>query len=266
MKARIRVAPSVLFAILAGPACAAEPWDAPFTLQVGAFRADATTTVRYDADNGLPGTSVGFEADLGLTRTKTLPQLDFLWRFNARHAVEGSYVSLDRDGRRTISGEIRFGDEVFPVNASVDSFFESDTFRVAYRYSPINQAGTELAFLLGAHYTKVRAGIATNVGSRSEEASVDFPLPTLGVRGAWRFADQWRFNGFAQALKLRYGDYDGALYQLSAGIEWAFLPQAYAGLGYSYYKYELTQNKPEERIRFDYRFDGPALYFAWAFR
>jgi hypothetical protein len=41
--------------------------------------------------------------------------------------------------------------------------------------------------------------------------------------------------------------------------------QAYAGLGYNYYKYKLTAEKENAKGKFDYRFDGPALYMGWAF-
>jgi hypothetical protein len=67
-------------------------------------------------------------------------------------------------------------------------------------------------------------------------------------------------------LKLKIGDYDGSLVNASAAVEWAFLPQAYAGLGYNYYKYDLTSDKEHTHGKFTFRFDGPALYVAWAFR
>jgi hypothetical protein len=258
---------AALSAVLTSAIChAAEPWDAPFTLQVGAFRSDASTVVRFDADNGLPGTSIGFESNLGLSKKRTLPQLDFLWRWSPRHGLEGSYVSLRRDATAALSQAIRFGVVEFPIDGSVDSTFDSVTLRLAYRYSPVNAGGNELALLLGLHYTRVRAAISTTVSARSSEASLDFPLPTLGVRAGWRLADRWRATGMAQALKLKYGDHDGALYNLAAGIEWAFLPQAFAALGYTYYKYEYRSERHDERINFDYRFDGPALSLGWTFR
>ena len=57
----------------------------------------------------------------------------------------------------------------------------------------------------------------------------------------------------------------GALLNGSVAVEWAFMRQAYAGLGYNYYKYKLTAAKTNAKGKFDYRFDGPALYVGWAF-
>jgi hypothetical protein len=256
------------FVLAASPAAlAAGPWDATFALQVGAFNADAATTVRLDSNNsGRPGTSFSLEGDLGVDKSKTLPQIDFVWRPSQRHGLEGSYVKLDRSGNRTITGQIVVRDTVFPVNTSVDSRFESEIWRVAYRYSFINDSGNELAVLLGAHYTTLEVGLNGKTGgSVSENAAVDFPLPTIGLRGGWRFADNLRLAGFAQLLKLKIGDYDGSLVNAQGGVEWAFHPNFYVGLGYNYYKYELDATKDNVKGRFDYRFDGPVLYGAWAF-
>ena len=256
--------------LAAAPAFAADSaWVAPFTIQLGAFSAQASTNVRLDSDRGGGiGTDINLESDLNLADRKTLPDLEFLWRINPRHGIEGSYVRLNRSGSRTISGEINWGEISFPVNTEVNSTFDSDVWRVAYRYSPIDDGrGNELAFLFGAHYTTIKTSLSGPGGlGLSQSASVDFPLPTVGVRGGWRFADSWRLSGFAQLLKLKIGDYDGGLYNGAVAVEWAFLPQAYAGLGYNYYKYTLTSTKEHTRGEFDFRFDGPALYVAWAFR
>ncbi len=258
--------PLLVVALAAAPVLAADSaWVAPFTLQLGAFQAHASTTARLDSDLGGNGTQVNLESDLNVKDNKTLPDLEFLWRINPRHGVEGSYVRLNRSGTRSITGEIHWGEVTFPVNTAVSTTFDSDVWRVAYRYSPIDENGNELAFLLGAHYTTIKTSLSGPTGNLAQSASVDFPLPTIGVRGGWRFADNWRLSGFAQLLKLKIGDYDGGLYNGAAAVEWAFLPQAYAGLGWNYYKYTLTSTKEHARGEFDFRFDGPMLYLAWAF-
>ena len=246
---------------------ASDPWgDSPLTLQVGAFRADADTAVRLDSNTLGRGTQVSFESDLGIQNSKTLPEFSFLWRINPRHGIEGSYLTLNRSGTRAIAHQIQFGDVTYPPGAEVHSKFDSDVFRVAYRYSPINDRGNELGLLLGLHYTTLDAALSTAVGSLSESASFNFPLPTIGVRGGLRLSDSWRLMGFAQLLKLKVGDYDGSLVNLSAGLEWMFLRQAYAGLGYTYYRYDLESEKNDARGEFKYRFSGPTLYFGFAFR
>lgn len=247
-------------------AAANDPWDSPFTLQLGAFSAKADTTVRLDSEiGGGIGTSVSFEGDLGIADSKTVPQFDFLWRINPRHAIEGSYISLERSGTRTLSGQINWGEVSFPVSTAVDSSFDTDTLRVAYRWSPINNNGNELALLLGLHYTKMKASITSSGGVLADEASVDYPLPTIGARASARIADNWRVTGFGQFLKLKIDEYDGELVNLGVALEWAFSRSAFAGLGYNYYRYKLTSEKANARGEFDFTFDGPQLYAGWSF-
>ena len=242
------------------------PWDAPAGIQIGAFSADATTNIRLDSNNGRLGTSLSFEGDLNGEQRKTLPTFDFFWRFNPRHAIEGSVLSLRRDGDRTLSGSINWGEVTFPINSRVHSEFDSDIVRLAYRYSPWHTDSMEVGFLLGAHYTKMKVSVATDTGTISQEASVKYPLPTIGMRGSWRVAPDWRVTAFGQFLKVKINEYDGGLYNFGAGVEWAFTHEMIGGLGYDYYKYNLTSSKERARGEFDYRFDGPKLYFSWNFR
>jgi len=242
------------------------PWDLPWSLGIGLFGADASTSVRLDSNDGRLGTQLSFEGDLGGQRRKTLPIFDAAYRFNSRHAIEGSVVSLHRDGEATLAGNVNWGDQTFPVNTRINSDFNSDIVRVAYRYSPWHDDRMEVGFLFGLHYTNLETSITSASGSISQEASVKYPLPTLGARGSVRIADSWRLAGFGQILKLKIGDYDGELYNFAGGLEWAFTNEMIAGLGYEYYRYSLASSKDRARGEFEYRFDGPKVYFSWNFR
>ena len=243
-----------------------DPWEAPFLIQIGAMSADATTSLRLDSNSGAVGTEVSFESDLNGQKRKTVPSIDLAWRFNPRHAIEGSWVSLRRDGDATFEGELHWGEVTFPFNSTLRSSFDSDIYRIAYRWSFVHDERTELGLLLGLHYTQMKTSISTVAGTISQEASVKYPLPTFGLRGSTQIAENWRLSGFGQFLKLKIGDYDGELLNFGAGIEWAFSRDMLLGAGYDYYKYNLTSTKDDKRGEFDYRFDGPRLYFGWSFR
>jgi hypothetical protein len=256
-------------AALAAPmalAATPDPWDAPFTIQIGALNVEAETRMRLDTNGGRIGTEVSFEGDLGGEDSKTLPTLDLLFRFNPRHAIEASVYSLRRDGQRTLTGSIDWGDVTFPVSTVIDSSFDSDVVRMAYRWSPIHDDRGELGLLLGVHYTRLEARISSSGGSVSDEASVKYPLPTLGIVGTARLGDNWRLAGYGHYLKLEIDEYDGELINFGGGIEWMFSRGMFAGLGYDYYEYNLTSTKENARGRFDYVFEGPKLYFGWNFR
>ena len=256
-------------ASLVAPAAfaAADPWEAPFTLQIGVYNAEAETKVRLDSSGGRFGTELSFETDLGGEHRKALPTFDMLWRINPRHAIEASVVSLRREGQTTLRGSIDWGDQTFPINTPINSEFNSDIVRLAYRWSLVHDDRAELGLLFGVHYTRLETSISSTGSSVqiSESASIDYPLPTIGVRGSARIGQNWRVTGFGQFLKLKIDDYDGEVTNFGAGVEWAFAQGMFAGLGYEYYKYNLVSSKDKARGEFNYEFDGPKLYFGWSF-
>ena len=79
MKIRI-VFPLVACASLSTAAFAADPWDSPFTIQAGAFWAQAKTSVRLDSNGGRLGTEVNLESDLNVSDKKVSPDIEFFWR------------------------------------------------------------------------------------------------------------------------------------------------------------------------------------------
>jgi hypothetical protein len=246
---------------------APDPWDAAFMIQVGAYNAQAETTMRLDRDDGRFGTKLSFESDLGGEDRKTLPTFEMLWRFGRHHAMEASVVSLRREGETTLRATIDFGDRTFAINTPVNSTFDSDIVRLAYRWSPIRSDAAELGLLIGVHYTKLASTLSSSgtAVSISEEASVDYPLPTIGARGSVRMGESWRVTGFGQFLKLKIDEYDGEVVNFGGGIEWAFSRSMFAGLGYEYYKYNLVSEKSGSRGEFNFEVDGPKLYFGWNF-
>ena len=259
---------AIAAAFAAPAALAADPWEAPFTIQIGAYNAEATTSLRLDRNDGRFGTQVSFEGDLGGEDRKTLPTFDLLWRFSPHNAIEASVVSLRREGQTTLTATIDFGDATFPISTPINSTFDSDIVRLAWRWSPVHTDTAELGLLLGVHYTKLKTTVSS-AGSNvtlSEEASVDYPLPTIGVRGNARIGENFRVTGFGQFLKLKIDEYDGEVLNWGVGLEWMFGRGMFAGLGYEYYKYNVVSTKDNSRGEFDYRFDGPRLYFGWNFR
>lgn len=267
MKSKNRLMAMAASLIAPAALAAPDPWAAPFTLQIGAYNAEAETKVRLDSSSGRFGTEVGFESDLGGEHRKATPTFDMLWRLSPRHAVEASVVSLRRDGQTTLRATIDWGDRTFPINTEVNSNFDSDIVRLAYRWSFVHDDRAELGLLLGVHYTRLETSLSStgSLTSLSDGASIDYPLPTLGLRGSMRLGETWRVTGFGQFLKLKIDDYDGEVLNAGVGLEWMFARSMFAGLGYEYYKYNLVSEKERSRGEFNYEFDGPRLYFGWTF-
>jgi hypothetical protein len=253
-------------ALVVLPAAAADPlYEQGFSFRLGGFYSSADTTLRIDSSNGDRGTSISLEDDLGYEKDKSLPVLDAIWRINPRHRVELGYLRLARDAQKTISGEIRFGDQVFPVSTEVGSRFDSDVWRLTYGWSFYREGGNELALLVGLHVTEFSTKLESSGGAIAEAAERTIPLPTLGIQGSWALTPSWRINGQVQVFSLEYDDYEGSFTTGSISAEYRINRNYAVGAGYLVNDYNLDVTSGQARGSFDYAFSGPMLYLTAGF-
>ena len=248
------------------PALAADPMhEQGVSVRLGGFYSSSDTTLRLDAANGALGTSISLESDLGFEESKSLPVLEATWRINPRHRIELGYLRLARDSQKTITGEIRFGDQVFPVNTSVNANFDSDVWRLSYGWSFYREGGNELSLLLGLHTTSFDTKLESAGGGIAEAAERTIPLPVIGLQGAWQFSPEWRLSAYAQVFSLEYDDYDGTLVNGAVSAEYRLNRNWALGAGWTLNDYNLDVTKGKARGSFNYEFSGPMAYVTAAF-
>jgi hypothetical protein len=258
--------PCLVAALATLPAVAADPlYEEGVAFRLGGFQSNAETRLRIDAANGALGTSISLEDDLGFSDSEFLPAFDAIWRINPRHRIELGYLKFGRDAQKTISGEIRFGDQVFPVSSDVNSQFDSDVWRLTYGWSFYREGGNELSFLLGLHTTKFSTKLETASGAIAEAAERTIPLPTIGIQGSWELGPSWRINGAVQVFSLEYDDYEGSFTTGSVAAEYRINRNLAVGAGYTMNDYNLDVTKGKARGSFDYQFSGPMIYVTGGF-
>jgi hypothetical protein len=258
--------PALLAAVALPAAAAGNPLDDEgFSVTLGGFYSTSKTQLRLDSANGEFGTSVSLEDDLGFEKSKTLPTFDTVWRITPRHRLELGYFALGRDASKTISGEIRWGDSVFPVNSEVNASFDSDIWRFVYGWSFYRDGPNEVSLLMGVHTTAFKVRLETKTGVISEAEDRTIPLPVLGLSGQWALSPNWRLNAWGQIFSLKYQDYDGRLTNAAINVEYRFQRNYAVGAGYLYNKYDLDVTKGNARGSFDYEFTGPQAYFTVGF-
>jgi hypothetical protein len=253
-----RLAAALLLALPATSFAQQAKWEA-WEFRLGAFWPSIDTTVQANAANGALGTTINLESDLGLADSKTLPIFDASWRFADRHRLVFDYVKLDRSATATASGEIRFGDTVFPVNTSVNSTFNSKVYALTYLYSFYQDPQNEVAIGLGIDYTDLSVGLSSTLGSISASKGASAPLPVIALQGTSRWSDEWSAKLGLQWFGIKYGDYGGSLDVFNAAIQYYPVKNWGAEVGYSYYKYRLDVTKSDWNGNANYKFSGPTL-------
>jgi hypothetical protein len=247
------------FLVLTSPALAQsdDPFDHRFSFTAAGFWPDVDTTVQANGDGGRIGTSIDLERDLGLKDRETLFAGGARWNINRRHNLDLLYFELARDGAETISRDINFRDETFPVSATVHSLFETDVLRLSYGYAFIADDRQRLLGQVGLHYTKVTAGLDREGGSVRAQADSDVPLPVLGLAYQRRLGDRFAFDAYAQIFRLEFEGIDGSLDNAAVNFYWGPSPHFSMFVGYNYYKMDVDADMDDWRGSFEFSYKGP---------
>src|SRR6516225_11141655 len=170
-------------ALLGAGAAQASPLDDTFDLSLGAFILSTHTTVRAGGSPGPAapveiGTPIDVERQLGIS-DRTSFRLDGYWRFFERHKLRVMYFDETRSADKSITDEIVFRGQTYPVNTQVSTRFDTGVLELAYEYAFLRGEHYELAGSVGIHDLSFKLQL-TAVAVRRQSAG----LHRLGLRHA----------------------------------------------------------------------------------
>lgn len=241
-------------------------------VSLGSFLNNSDLRIRVDGD-----TQTGSEVDWGRTfgdEDVTRFRLDGLWRFNERHRLRVMYTDYSFNRTETISEEIEWQDDVFPVDAVVRAEQGFEIIEAAYEYAFLRKENYEVSAGIGLHYTRLEASLRADVaapggGGGTVEiggpASVDAPLPVIGVHGLWRVGGDFYVDAHAQYFALSFDDFDGSITNYRAAFIWQ--PKKYIGVGLGYDSFTIDVDVEKDRFTgsMDWTYSGPQAFFNVSF-
>jgi len=243
-------------------------------LDVGAYTPSVDTSLRVDRAGG-SGTVLDLEDDLDFEDRPTFPFALVNLRLGQRWRIEGEYFGIDRDNSTVIDRTLEIGDETFEIGATVNSFFDTDVYRLTVGYSFLKRPNAEMGAALGAHVTTFDLGISA-IGSggnidTAEAADTLAPLPTIGIYGSYAFSPRWLLQGRADYFTLEYEEYSGTLLNFNVGVEFQLAKHVGLGVGYRYVDLEFAAEKTlsigsvsdDFSGEFQYHYSGPTLYLSF---
>lgn len=250
----------------------AQTLDNDYWISAMAFFPKVDTDVRVAAENQqIPSTDIDFENDLKLDNDEILPSITAGARFG-KVIVGADFYKLKRTGATALERDIVFDNVTYPVNAEVESGFDSDIYRLTVGYAFVQNDNLELGAALGAHVTRFDLSIMGEGSVGGESASSELrrrkvlaPLPTLGVFATWKIAHKVEFNGRVDYLSLNIDDYDGRLVNVQAGLNYLATKNIAVGVVYRYVDYRLGVDKDRWNGRVRYKLYGPALVLQASF-
>ena len=235
-----------------------------WNFQLGVYYPKVKTTGRLDSSTGGRGTEINFEEDLALDDRQVLGSIFGSVRLGEKWRIEFEYFGLNRDGTRAINKNINWGDNTYPVSATVNTTFDSDVYRLSGGYSFVKDDKKEFGVALGLFTTYFEASLSSAMGG-FRKADTLAPLPTIGAYGAYAFDPRWLAYGRVDYFWLNYDQYDGSLTNVQAAAEYRFTRRYGVGLGYRYVRYDLDSSDSKWNGQITYEFYGPNLYFTASF-
>lgn len=219
-------------------------------VRIGAYFLNNTNTLVLleSTSNPLAGT-VNFQRDLGLDSRSTVARARFAYQFNARHRIDMSYFSVDRDGfRPVVEKEIGFGDITIPVGAAVRSHFDTSILKLTYTNMVHNSEKVRLGITAGVNWSRFdvgarfeRTGVLAGepTVTVSEEADGSGPLPVIGGRVSYSITPTWLQLTMVDFLILDTGNYSGVVTDIEVGVENRISKYFGWGIGFELLNFDL---------------------------
>jgi len=200
-----------------------EPLFDKFNFQVEGSWVNISSEIRLDSPTLGEGTTLNFE-DFGLAADKTIPTLAFQWQISKRHRVGVRWQNIDRSSSAIVDDDIQWGDEIIPVDATLNLDFNVTQFFVDYAYYPWVKERWAAGFGLGFRWMDLKTTLAWEsagaAGEGTSEAKGAGPLPYLYFEYRRLLSDHWRFMTGLGWLSVKVGDIDGTQWVGHAGIEY----------------------------------------------
>lgn len=230
--------------------------------RVSAFAASADSHVRVNADDGNAGDDLDLEDLLGISDSETVYQFDVIYRLNAFHRFELGYHEMSRAGAITLNREVRVGDSTFSGGTELATTFNSESLRLAYGYSLMNDAQKELGVMAGIHMNSSVTDILAVVTGQRERSDVSTPLPVAGLFGSVETGLNASLAARAQVFAMEFDRLEG--YMIYLNIEWQrrFGDGFSAGISYQFYGTDLESTDADAQGSLRLRQHGPAIFFS----
>ena len=85
------------------------------------------------------------------------------------------------------------------------------------------------------------------------------------MRGQYDFSDKWSLRGSAELFAFEYGDFDGSLYDLYAGLDYQLFKHVAIGVGVNSVDFNVGVTKTNFNGDLDWRYTGGLLFFKFDF-
>ncbi len=262
MRKTITVFALVLFSVmlsLSAPAAELGNWER-FAVNVGAFVSERDTNIRLDSSDGIVGTELDFEDDLGVDEDQDVARVDGFWRYGKRSRLDFAFYKLDRSATSFATLSFRFGDQVFTIGTPLRTELELQIIKAAYTYSFIRNPKVDFGVTAGLHVMDMDTSItALNTGD-FDEGDTTAPLPVIGARVAYQITPELIFSASTEWFGIEADDYEGRFLDTKITIEHNTFKNVGFGVGFNDSNFDIESEDSDAEGEFEIDYDGWLIY------
>jgi hypothetical protein len=242
-----------------------KPGEETITIGLGWVFNSFGTNLRVD-NQGSQGSNVNLKDDFGVNKDESSYWASFEWRFAKRHRIGISNSAFKLSGTRTATRNIQIGDETFPAGATLTSELKINVIPVTYSYSLFKSDQDEFAATLGVHWSSIKFKASGSASLNGQDAnadvtaSVDAPLPLIGLRYDHHFSQRWSMGLHGAIFKVKVGNVDGDLWSARAEGEYRFSRHLGLGLALEGFGLDVKASDSSWNGEIKYDYWGPQVY------
>jgi hypothetical protein len=245
------------------------PWFVErFKISAGAFYVVNKTNVQLELHDA-SGTDINMEKDLGINKEIGTFVANFQWQISRRSQIALNYYNINRSSTHILQKDIIVEDNVYPINSSVSSFFNTTVYQFSYGYAILSKPTYEAGVFIGTHILNTNTGISldgTNAGvTIQNNFGFTAPLPDLGLWGSWAAGKRFAINTSISYFALTLNNKSGRLLAFNANVMYKLIDQLDLTLGYTGLDFKVDVIKPDVTGNFKWGYNGPALTLNFSF-
>lgn len=236
-----------------------------WTFRIGGFLTGLSTDLRLDNPiTGDEGTGISLEDDLGFSSSEGVPRLNLALILGKRHEIAIGYYKTERDSTTTVTEEIEWGDETFPIGVNIGAFYDTEFLNFGYTYFFYTSETTSLGITGGLVLATMGAGIGVQVAGpgieRSDDISTDIPVPQLGFTLNTYLGKKFVLSGTLGYIAFDLDDWEGSVASAIVSVEHRTWKNFGFGVGYSYSDYDIDTLAADFLGQFQYTIGGFEVY------
>jgi hypothetical protein len=187
-------------------------------------------------------------------------RIDAYWRFAGRHRLDVSAFDLSQSATKVIARDITVGDTTYPIDTEVSSTLDLGIYKAAYTWMFLQKERGFLGASLGLYIADIGIGFGGGPGIDRESRDFTAPLPVIGLRGEYALSSRWSIRGSAELFAFEYNAFDGSLYDIFAGIDFAMTDHLSLGLGFDAVQLDVAVRDSDITGDLNWAYSGAMLY------